>query len=61
MKRKLSLFVVLTLLCTMFAMPVSAAEASSLLSSGSWKVSIITQGTVTTVTGTLKVNYSYSF
>lgn len=155
MRRKLSLFVVLTLLCTMFAMPVSAAgvsdyagdeitvaattgtnyfsktttklnslnglEASSLLSSGScsgntrditsvtvncrvssgssryilkvtspegivatkscgtssttytftefnnqdpngkWTVSIITQGIVSTVTGTLKVNYSYSY
>lgn len=27
---------------------------------GSWTVSIISQGKVTTVTGTLKVNYSYS-
>ncbi len=29
MKRKLSLFLVVTLLCTLFVTPVSAAEAAS--------------------------------
>ena len=28
---------------------------------GKWTVSIASQGIVTTVTGTLKVNYSYSY
>ncbi len=34
MKRKLSLFLVLTLLCTLFAMPVSAAEATDYTDDG---------------------------
>ena len=52
---------VATKLCGTSSTTYSFSEFNNQDPNGKWKVSIITQGTVTTVIGTLKVNYSYYY